>query len=624
MIDRIAPSQIPNEPGSYQFKDIDGRVIYVGKATSLRNRLASYFQPLPNLHPRTAAMVSEADSVEWIVVKNEIEALILEHNLIQRFHPRFNVRMRDDKSYPFLAITTDHNWPRAGIMRGKRKRGARYFGPYPHQAAIREILDLILRTFPVRTCSDSQFSRQEKLNRPCLLFHIGRCSGPCIGAVAREDYDKIVSDMGRFLKGDTRGFVDGLRNEMNRSAEELNFEQAAQIRDRLELIEKAIDKQTMVGGESFNADVFGVFQDEIEAVVQVFFVRKGRVVGRKGILIDKVEELGTGELVGQVLEQYYAETPLDIPLEIFVPALPEDAPLLESWIETLRLGPVHIKVAQRGEKRSLLETVTNNAAAEFKRHRLSRATDHNARSRALRSLGEEIGVSIPLLRIECYDMSHLQGTDYVGSMVVMEDGLLKKSDYRRFKVNVGQNDDYAAMYEVLSRRFTHLVGGHDDGRSAVEAGRRFSYPPSLIVVDGGKGQLTMAQRALDNSGYKGQLALISLAKQFEEVFVPGRSDPIRISRGSEALFLLQQLRDEAHRFAITYHRNLRGKKMTKSVLESVEGMGPARIRRLLKQYGSIKRLRDVPLEELEALGWLPSPVGRRVHEALHQASGARS
>ena len=618
MIKRIVPSQIPNEPGSYQFKDRDGRVIYVGKASSLRNRLASYFQPVANLHPRTAAMVGEAESVEWIVVKNEVEALILEHNLIQRFHPRFNVRLRDDKSYPFLAITTDHPWPRAGIMRGQRKRGARYYGPYPHQAAIRETLDLILRTFPVRTCPDSQFTKHQRLGRPCLLFHIERCSGPCVGAVSAERYRSIVSDMGRFLKGDVKEFVAKTREEMSQAAAELNFEQAARLRDRLDLIEKAIEKQQMVAGESFNADVFGLYQDEIEAVVQVFFVRKGRVVGRKGLIIDKVEDLDTGSLVGQVLEQYYSETPLDIPLEVIVQVLPPDSEVLEQWITRLRGAPVHIKVASRGEKRSLLATVENNAAVEFRRHRLSRATDYSARAKALRSLADALNMSVALLRIECYDMSHLQGSNYVGSMVVMEDGILKKHDYRRFKVNVGHNDDYGATYEVLSRRFSHLVKGYKDTED-VGVARKFSYPPSLVVVDGGKGQLSMAEKALIESGYKGEIALISLAKQFEEVFVPGKSDPIRIPRGSDALYLLQQLRDEAHRFAISYHRSLRGQRMTESVLESVEGLGPARIQRLLKHFGSVRKLKEVSLEELEGLGWLPKVVSHNLFDSLHSS-----
>lgn len=619
MVEKVKPFLIPDCPGSYQFKDSDGRVIYVGKAKSLRSRLANYFQPLENLHPRTATMVSLAESVEWIVVRNEVEALILEHNLIQTHRPRFNISLRDDKSYPFLAITTDQEWPRAGIMRGHRKKGVRYYGPYPHANAIREILDLILRTFPVRTCSDSKFSRHGKIGRPCLLYHIERCSGPCVDAVSHDVYDSLIADMGRFLRGDTKEVVLRLRKGMEEAAAELNFEQAARLRDRLELISKAIEKQQMVGGESFNADVFGIYQDEIEAAAQVFIVRKGRVVGRKGFLIDKVEDIDECTLIAQILQQYYSETLIDIPIEVIVPCIPRDLNVLEQWIGTLREGPVHIRVPQRGEKRSLAETVQVNASSEFARHRLVRASDHNARARALRSLADELDLTVPPLRIECYDMSHLQGSNYVGSMVVMEDGLLKKSDYRRFKVNVGKNDDYAAMYEVLSRRFAYLSGEVSDSDSE-NGSRRFAYPPSLIVVDGGKGQLSMANKALIESGYRGDLTLIGLAKQFEEVFVVGSPDPIRIPRGSDSLYLLQQLRDEAHRFAISYHRSLRSKGLTASVLEAVDGMGPARIKRLLAQYGGINKLRLASLDELENLGWLPKSVGREVFESLHSTT----
>lgn len=622
MISKIKPSLIPNEPGSYQFKDQDGRIIYVGKATSLRNRLANYFQPIENLHPRTASMVSLAASVEWIVVRNEVEALILEHNLIQRHRPRFNIRLRDDKSYPFIAITVDQEWPRVGMMRGQRKRGVRYFGPYPHASEIRDLLDSLLRTFPVRTCSDSKFLRHQKLKRPCLLYHIERCSGPCASLVSRQDYQQLVADLGRFLKGDTTEVISRLRNSMSSAASELNFEQAARFRDQLELIGKAIDKQQMVGGESFNADVFGIFQDEIEALVQVFFVRKGRVVGRKGFRIDKVIDSNDPELMSTILEDFYSESSSDLPLEVLVPIEPDNPNLLEEWLRGLRGASVHIRVPQRGEKRALLETVGVNASIEFKRARLSRASDHNSRARALRSLADELDLNVPPLRIECYDMSHFQGSNYVGSMVVMEDGLMKKSDYRRFKVHVPQNDDFAAMYEVLTRRFAYLnhsETGIDSDSEGHE--RRFAYPPSLIVVDGGKGQLSMAHKALADSGHLGEITLIGLAKQFEEVFVVGRSDPIRIPRGSEALYLLQQLRDEAHRFAITYHRELRSKAMTNSVLSSVAGMGPARTKRLLAQYGGIKRLKQASKEELMGLGWLPPDIGGAVFDMLHGSSG---
>lgn len=617
LIEKVQSSQIPDKPGSYQFKDGDGRVIYVGKALSLRNRLANYFQPLDGLHPRTQSMVTAAESVEWIVVRNEVEALILEHNLIQKFRPRFNIRMRDDKSYPFLAITTDQEWPKVSITRAQRSKGVKYFGPYPHAHAIREILDLILRTFPIRTCADGKFERHRKLDKPCLLYHIERCCGPCVGGVNRDYYNSLIVQLGKFLKGDTKEVVAKLRNEMLESANALNFEQAARLRDRLELITKAIEKQQMVGGEGFNADVFGVFEDEFEAVVQIFLVRRGRVVGRKGLLVDKVEDIDDFDLMSEIIEENYADTVLDIPGELIVPFTPSNITVLEAWLKSLKGSSALIKVAQRGEKKDLQELVTKNAELEFKRHKMSRSTDHNARAKALKSLAEELSLAIPPLRIECFDMSHIQGSNYVGSMVVMEDGLLKKSDYRRFKVNVAGNDDYGAMYEVLTRRFANLVSVDRNEKEEDSNSQRFAYPPSLIVIDGGKGQLSMAQRALDESGYKGELTLIGLAKQYEEVFVVGQSAPIRIPRNSEALYLLQRIRDEAHRFAITYHRSLRSKSMKTSLLDSVSGMGPARTKRLLKQYGSLKKLRSASLEELEGLVWLPGEVGRNVFVALH-------
>lgn len=615
MIEKLKPSLIPNEPGSYQFKDADGRIIYVGKARSLRNRLANYFQPLDSLHPRTASMVSVAQSVEWIVVRNEVEALILEHNLIQRYHPRFNIRMRDDKSYPFIAISSYQDWPRVGMMRGQRKKGVRYFGPYPHSNDIRELLDLLLRTFPVRTCTDSKFVRHQRLERPCLLYHIEKCCGPCAGMITQNEYQAIVGDLGRFLKGDTKEFIERIKFNMLESAQTLNFERAAKLRDQLELTTKAIEKQQMVGGVSFNADVFGIFQDELEAAIQVFLVRKGRVVGRKGFLVEKVDDSDEASLMSHVIEEFYTHGSLEYPPEILLPLSPENPELLAEWLTGLRGAKTTIRVPVRGEKKALLDTVNVNASAEFKRSRMSRASDHNSRARALRSLAEELNLKQPPLRIECYDMSHFQGTNYVGSMVVMEDGLMKKSDYRRFKVHVPSNDDFAAMYEVLVRRFAYLEDTNESGGEI--AAKRFAYPPSLIVVDGGKGQLSMAQKALVDSGHEGKVTLIGLAKQFEEVFVVGLSNPIRISRGSEALYLLQQLRDEAHRFAITYHRQLRSKSLTKSSLESVPGMGPARTKRLLAQYGSIKNLGNASKDELSGLQWLPSSVGGAVYDALH-------
>ncbi|HVF74936.1 MAG TPA: excinuclease ABC subunit UvrC [Acidimicrobiales bacterium] len=606
---------IPDCPGSYQFKDRDGRVVYVGKAKSLRSRLSNYFQT--SLPPRTAQMVAAAASVEWIEVRNEVEALHLEYNLIQQHQPRFNVRLRDDKSYPFLAVTLDDEWPRAMVMRGQKRKGVRYFGPYAHAYAIRETLDLLLRTFPVRTCSDNKFGRHERQGRPCLLFHIEKCSGPCVGEVGREEYDRLVGELISFLDGDTAEVVQRLESSMREAASELEFERAARLRDRLTTVRRAIEKQQMVLDRSEDIDVIGLVEDELEAAVQVFWVRKGRVSGRKGFVIDKVEDLDRPQLVAEILEQLYAGDPtLGIPREVLVPDLPDDPGFYESWLSSLRGSRVTVRVPQRGDKRALHETVTRNAAEEFTRHRLRRSADHNARARALNALQEALGLPEAPLRIECFDMSHIQGTDYVGSMVVMEDGLAKKSEYRRFKVKaVAGNDDYAAMEEVLTRRLTALLAERDNPLS--ERPRKFAYPPQLLLVDGGKGQLGVALKVVEELGLEDEIPVAALAKQFEEVYLPGRADPVRIPRQSEALYLLQRVRDEAHRFAISYHRQLRGKRMTTSVLDDIPGLGPTRRKRLLKELGGVGAVKAASLETLRALPWLPDAVADAVHAKLH-------
>jgi excinuclease ABC subunit C len=616
---RPAAGTIPDAPGSYQFKDRDGRVIYVGKAKSLRARLSNYFVSPSALPPRTAQMVAAAESVEWIEVRNEVEALMLEYSLIQRHKPRFNVRLRDDKSYPFLAVTLDEEWPRAMVMRGQKRKGVRYFGPYGHAYAIRETLDLLLRTFPVRTCSDGKFVRHQRQGRPCLLFHIEKCSGPCVGEVEREEYDRLVGELISFLDGSTAEVVERLESAMREAAAGLEFERAARLRDRLSSVRKAIEKQQMVLAAGEDIDVIGLVEDELEAAVQVFWVRRGRVTGRKGFVVDKVEDLTAAQLVAEILEQLYAGEPaLGVPLEVLVPALPEDVGFYESWLSDLRGGSrVVVRVAQRGDKRSLHETVTRNAREEFTRHRLRRSSDHNARARALNALQDALGLPEAPLRIECFDMSHIQGTDYVGSMVVLEDGLPKKSDYRRFKVRtVDGNDDYAAMEEVLTRRLSALLSERE--RGVVATAGRFSYPPQLLLVDGGKGQLAVALRVLEDLGLEEEIPVAALAKQFEEVYLPGRADPVRIPRQSEALYLLQRVRDEAHRFAVAYHRRLREKRMTKSVLDDISGLGPARKKRLVKELGGVRGVKQASLEDLLALPWLPQVVGRAVHEKIHR------
>jgi excinuclease ABC subunit C len=619
-VQRPPAGSIPTSPGSYQFKDEYGRVIYVGKASNLRQRLSNYFQDPSQLHPRTASMVQTAESVEWIEVRNEVEALILEHSLIKQHHPRFNVRLRDDKSYPFLAVTVDEAYPRAVVMRGTKRKGTRYFGPYPHAWAIRETLDLLLRTFPVRTCSQGKFNQHQRLGRPCLLFHIEKCSGPCVGEVQPEVYAEHVSQLLSFLDGDTDAVVRALQDEMAAASIGLEFEKAARIRDRLAGVQRVLEKQQMVGERDEDLDIIGIADDELEAAVQVFFVRKGRVVGRKGFIMDKVEELSPGGVVDRVLEEMYGDQPpLGIPSQVLVPVVPDDAETYAEWLRHLKGSIVQIRVPQRGDKKELQETVTVNAREEFVRHRMRRATDHNSRSRALSELQDALHLPEAPLRIECYDMAHLQGTDYVGSMVVMEDGLPNKREYRRFKVkDVPGNDDYAAMREVLTRRLSAYVAERDQpvGERGERPGK-FAYPPQLLLVDGGKGQLGVAIDVVNELGLADEIPVASLAKRYEEVYVPGRSDPILLARGSEALFMLQRIRDEAHRFANSFHRELRGKRMVSSSLEGIAGLGDARAKRLVKEMGGVNAVKKADLDDLKILSWLPEAVAEAIYQRFH-------
>lgn len=619
VIERPPTGTIPDEPGSYQFKDAHGRVIYVGKASSLRHRLSSYFQRADRLHPRTRQMVETAESVEWTIVRNEVEALMLEYSLIKQHRPRFNVRLRDDKSYPFLAVTTDEEWPRAMVTRGARRKGVRYFGPYAHAYAIRETLDLLLRSFPVRTCSPGKFRQHERLGRPCLLFHIEKCAGPCVGEVSADDYESMVNELCGFLGGDTDEVVARITGEMGDAAKALEFEKAARLRDRLESVERAIERQQMVAERDEDLDIIGVSDDELEASVQVFFVRRGRVVGRKGFVLDKVEELSDGALVGRVMESMYGdEPPTGVPKQVLVPTVPDDVALYEEWLAMLRGSKVAIRVPKRGDRRQLLETVTHNAREEFVRHRMRRASDHNTRSRALTELQDALQLPEAPLRIECYDMAHLQGTDYVGSMVVLEDGMPAKKEYRRFKVNIDGNDDYAAMEEVLTRRLQAYLDERDQPiEERGEKPGKFAYPPQLLVVDGGKGQLRVAERVVNELGLADEIPVAALAKRFEEVFVPGSSAPVRFTRGSEALFMLQRIRDEAHRFANSFHRERRSKRMTTSSLDGIPGLGPARRDRLVKALGGVRAVKAADLESLQALSFLPDAVAHAVFDKFH-------
>jgi excinuclease ABC subunit C len=622
VLERPTAGSIPDAPGSYQFRDADGRVIYVGKAKSLRSRLSNYFAAPETLLPRTRQMVQSAASVEWIVARNEVEAFFLEFNLIKRYKPRFNIRLKDDKSYPFLAVTLDEQWPQATVRRGQKRKGQRWFGPYAHAYAIRETLDLLLRTFPIRTCSNAKFLRHERLGRPCLYAHIEKCVAPCVGAVAPDEYERLVGELLAFLDGEHEPVLRRLETEMRAAAHALEFERAARLRDQCTSIRKVVERQQMVGDRNEEFDAIGIHDDALEAAVQVFHVRRGRMVGRKGVIVDKVEDLSRAELVGRLIELLYGDEP-DVPRELLVPHEPDDPELHAAVLAARRSdtigranAQVTIRVPQRGEKRAFLEMVTKNADEEFRRHRLRRAADHNARARALTDLQDALELPDAPLRIECYDISHTQGFEIVGSMVVLEDGLPKRSDYRRFKLRgLDGQDDFAAMEEVLTRRFQRLL---DERRRPVsERKGRFSYPPNLCLIDGGRGQLNRAVEVLESLGLSAEIAVAALAKRLEEVFVPGSPEPIRIPRDSQALFLLQQVRDEAHRFAITFHRERRGKAMTRSVLDGIPGLGPTRRTRLLKEYGSVKRLREVDLDELRRLSWLPEAVADAVYERLH-------
>jgi excinuclease ABC subunit C len=607
VFERPKPSEIPDQPGAYFFRDKHGKVIYVGKAKSLRGRVASYFGV--GLHPRTQAMVDNAQSMDWIITESEVAALMLEFSLIKRHRPRFNIKLVDDKSYPYLAITRSDEWPRARVMRGAKRRGNEYFGPYAHTYAIRKTLDQLLRTFPVRTCTDSLFGRQRAQGRPCLLYHIEKCSGPCIDAVTPEDYQQMVDGLAAFLRGDTEQVLTDLQVRMWEASERQEFELAARHRDRIEDVRRALLRQEVVSERPEDFDLIAFHGDDLESAFQILHVRRGRLVGRMGTVVDRVEELTDGELMGRVIRQLYGED--DPPRQVLVEIEPAEKELLQEWLAERRGTKVSLRVPTRGSKRRLMETTATNAAEAFARHRLKRSQDHNARAKALRSLQEVLDLPEPPLRIEAFDISTLQGTNTVSSMVVLEDGLPKRSDYRRFRIRTIQGqDDFAAMEETIRRRFRAFLA--ERNRNVAEQGR-FSYPPSLVLVDGGAGQLGRAVKVLDELEI--DIPAIGLAKRMEEVYLPGQPEPVRIPRDAEALYLLQQVRDEAHRFAITYHRQLRSKSMIDSILDEVPGIGPKRKKDLLKVFGSLKKLREVEADSLAEV--VPRNVADDLYSALH-------
>ena len=682
---RPQPGHIPVDPGVYRFRDKDGRVIYVGKAKSLRPRLSSYFQDIAALHPRTATMVRTGSSVEWTVVATEVEALQLEYSWIKEFDPRFNVKYRDDKSYPFLAVTLGEEFPRAQVMRGAKRKGTRYFGPFSHAWAIRETLDLLLRVFPMRTCSSGVFKRAAASGRPCLLGYIDKCSAPCVGRVTADEHRAIAEEFCDFMAGNTTKFVRRIERRMREASSAMEFELAARLRDDVGALNKALERSAVVLGDATDADVFALADDELEAAVQVFHVRGGRIRGQRGWVVEKESE-DVPELVGHLLQQVYGDQGSDaVPLEVLVPVLPSEREAVRAWLSGLRGAQVDLRVPQRGDKRALMETVRRNAEQSLTRHKVTRAGDLTVRSQALQELQESLELDDAPLRIECYDVSHVQGTNVVASMVVFEDGLARKSEYRRFIVRGGLTegpdgqpgtvDDTAAMHEVLTRRFQRYLDERDgpsdgpsdgeiaagpehaedaksaDGRHAVvpgEAGRdqarptadvegprawgpidevtgrprKFAYPPNLVVVDGGLPQVNAARAALLGLGIH-DVALVGLAKRLEEVWVPGQEFPVILPRTSEGLYLLQRVRDEAHRFAITFHRQRRSRSMTASALDGIPGLGESRRKALLRHFGSVRKLRGASVEEIQQVtGFGPGLAGTIASRLREDSSGA--
>jgi len=654
---RPAPGSIPESPGVYRFRDSHGRVIYVGKAKSLRSRLNSYFADFAGLHPRTQSMLRSAAAVDWTIVGTEVEALQLEYSWIKEFDPRFNVRYRDDKSYPYLAVTMAEEYPRVTVMRGAKRRGVRYFGPYSHAWAIRDTVDTLLRVFPVRTCSAGVFKRAGQIGRPCLLGYIGKCSAPCVGRVSAEEHMLLAEEFCDFMSGQTARFIRRLEAEMREAAAGEEFERAARLRDDVKALQRALEKQAVVLGDGTDCDVIALAEDQLEAAVQIFYIRGGRIRGQRGWVVDKVEDVTASELVEHFLGQVYGEdavagtgawqaeggraeagTDRAVPREVLVPVLPPDAAAVEEWLAACRGGPVTLRVPRRGDKKALLTTVARNAAESLALHKTRRASDLTTRSRALHEIQDALGLDAAPLRIECYDVSNLQGTHVVASMIVFEDGLARKSEYRRFSIRGADGtDDVASIHEVVSRRFRRyleereatgeldILGDSAPGPAAQDAARqrKFAYPPNLLVIDGGPAQVAAAVRALDELGIE-DVAVCGLAKRLEEVWLPADDTPVILPRTSEGLYLLQRVRDEAHRFAITYHRKKRSTALTVSELDAVPGLGPARRATLLRHFGSVRRIGGATVAEIAGLPGIGPGLAAAVLTALRPVAPSQA
>ena len=650
---RPASGDIPTEPGVYRFRDEHGRVVYVGKAKNLRNRLNSYFAAPERLAPKTYAMVHTATSVEWTVVGSELESLQLEYTWIKEYKPRFNIAFRDDKSYPYLAVTMRDKFPRAQVMRGDRKKGVRYFGPYSQVWAIRETLDALLRVFPVRTCSPGVFKRAEASGRPCLLGYIDKCSAPCVGRISPEEHRDLADGLCRFMAGGAEKFIAELTTDMKDAAANMDFERAAVLRDDIVALTKAFERNAVVLSDSTDADLFAFVQDELEAAVQVFFVRGGRIRGQRGWIVEKVNDGSEGELIEQLLVRLYGEATAhvasasntlaeetdanrhEIPRQILVPVLPDNAEQLREWLSGVRGAKVSIAVPQRGDKAELMKTVAENARHSLALHKSRRAGDITTRSASLVELQEALELPEPLMRIECYDISHVQGTNVVASMVVFEDGLPAKSAYRKFSVSGdAARDDTASMYDVITRRFKRYLteqqqraqaGPQRSGEVASDAHAqeptKFAYPPNLVLVDGGPPQVAAAQAALSDLGVV-DVHVAGIAKRLEELWLPDDDFPVILPRNSQALFLVQRIRDEAHRFAITFHRSKRGKAMVASALDAVPGLGPAKREALIKHFGSLKNLKAASADELTQVQGVGPSLASKIREHFDAEAAA--
>ncbi|GLJ78809.1 excinuclease ABC subunit UvrC [Microbacterium imperiale] len=620
---RPKAGEIPTDPGVYRFRDADGRVLYVGKAKNLRARLSNYFAPLHTLHERTRRMVTTAASVEWTVVATDVDSLQLEYMWIKEFDPPFNVRYRDDKSYPFMAITLGDEAPRVIVTRNRRIPGAKYFGPYPKVWAVHETIDLMIKVFPIRTCSDSSYKKAMASGRPCFPGQIGRCGGPCSMKVTIEEHRAIVDDFVAFMSGGDQRFARELTTRMREAAAAMDYESAAVYRDRLQAIDAVLNKSALVLEDDMDADLFGIAEDELAAAVQHFVVRGGRIRGVRASTIEKEIDIAGADLVDQVLQRAYGDAAAgDIPRHVFVPALPDDSGELEQWLQNRRGRRVTIQVPQRGRKADLMKTASINAQQALMLHKTRRTSDYVARSQALTDLQEALGLTEAPLRIECYDVSHLSGTNVVASLVVFEDGLPRKDQYRIFGVNE-TTDDTDSMYQVLTRRLAHLDHPEEDEEPVPDATAdgevvtvrkrpRFAYRPQLLVVDGGKPQVEAAARALADAGHS-EIALCGIAKRLEEIWLPGEEYPVILPRTSESLYLLQRLRDEAHRFAIVHQRKRR-KRDISSVLSEVPGLGAARIKALLRHFGSVAALKQATPEQIQEL----PGIGPRLAEAIHR------